>query len=695
MFKNKIEFSLALDCNGEKVKIGSQNLEEINWHLFSHSFKCSIYFWLWEEIDTDFLLTQNFTKAKLEYTFIKEQKNANEVKGSFSGIITQKSLINEEAVISDKGTPIRKRFFRVEFVDFAQAIWTQHFPTIVYTEKSMKELIEEQLDPLIELKIDSEVLNEKHPHICLGLGVDENETSFYAFLFWYLYKIDHVCVYDSEKNSYFIGEKKKFADKQIEIEPIYCEKIACHFQEMQRYQSHIMESNTNKPEYEKEENSFSFKKTYKGLLDRTHPIKKTNPIKTLNPIAMPHELNISFLAMPDQLPLPTKLICFSNSMFSKDLYYKKNIYDPVHIHLHIRGNDSNESQFKHKIYRDYEGEFNISFRLKEDSIQFSPPFPKPILPFCLQGTIVSEVGKEKQMTSQLVEKEENKKLEYIVNIPLWKDLKIQAPLEPIYSGQFYFPLCKDEQVLLELNLFSIRIIRVLNWWPNAKLAKETQGNQIIFGTDGEKHQTILVQEWEGDQAYFMIKQSAENEKRTFCIKQQGLNLKLIKEGDKKKTQLIDIDEKGQITIQSDNEEIKSTQTISIKDQSIHLTNKVDSDESTFVQKADEIVIKCKKFTLETEELSHKIKKEMNYASEGTCTISSKSDATINTQSKLLLNGKCLEANSDSSMKLKGKAFQLKASKVDISSDSVANFNGKVTKLGGKSVTVEGTVVKLN
>jgi hypothetical protein len=71
---------------------------------------------------------------------------------------------------------------------------------------------------------------------------------------------------------------------------------------------------------------------------------------------------------------------------------------------------------------------------------------------------------------------------YKVAIPLFANQQVVVDFQPtLASGHFYFPAYKDARVLIAIDLERAWLSRYLDWRPEARLPKETQGNHLLVG----------------------------------------------------------------------------------------------------------------------------------------------------------------------------------------------------------------------
>ena len=97
---------------------------------------------------------------------------------------------------------------------------------------------------------------------------------------------------------------------------------------------------------------------------------------------------------------------------------------------------------------------------------------------------------------------------------------------------------------------------------------------------------------------------------------------------------IEMDKTKGITVQIDNADSKITQTITVDGTSLTLKVTDQTNTSTWVQKADSIVVTCKDFTLDTETITFKSSKASSWTSQDKLDVKSTSDMTLDSSAKL-------------------------------------------------------------
>jgi len=107
---------------------------------------------------------------------------------------------------------------------------------------------------------------------------------------------------------------------------------------------------------------------------------------------------------------------------------------------------------------------------------------------------------------------------------LWKNDKVIAPYDANWAmGNFYFPLYKDERVLMAMSFMSARILRHLDWRAGTRLPKETQGNHLLLGKK-DKSKTSIRHIYENKKPLLNITRLSDKDTQVIEIKEGRIML---------------------------------------------------------------------------------------------------------------------------------------------------------------------------
>src|SRR6185436_5225713 len=92
----------------------------------------------------------------------------------------------------------------------------------------------------------------------------------------------------------------------------------------------------------------------------------------------------------------------------------------------------------------YQMKYELDVELDSDPIPRLRHFVRPVWPFYVEGKVLSETGAEKELTFQPYQDSQTSLYYYKVKIPLWDDIKVIVPFEPLLQpAHYFFPMVKD------------------------------------------------------------------------------------------------------------------------------------------------------------------------------------------------------------------------------------------------------------
>lgn len=667
--KDLLQFTLKLKVDGEDKEIFGGNIADVQFHLHTYGFDAAIQFW-WSDDKAPFIFcNESIIEASLSFSPNRADPKAKDVPPiELKGIVTERALLDEHANAKVPQSPIWMRLYSVRFKDNAQVIWSQHYPTVLYVEKTLQEMLDLQKNKFIDIQYDWEpLLSKKRPIIALGLGCEGNRASFYDFFMWYLDLEGGIWEYDYSKNSYSLKEKKKEDGAPVPLQWTPDTKIICHFPEPIRSLRHVLNGYAEDPKTQPLENANAFENIRRDdLLCSSIPADQEEQMKIAKAksINTVHYLVATFGNLPPLLP--GELISFESNHWEENLYYKKNIYRLRNLSVHAHASNLNFSEINHAKEQGYNLSLRAILEIKDELTIERPLYIPPKYPFHVEGKIFSEAGEKEQMTVE-VKKDEETSLEYYeVEIPLWENQKIIAPFEPQYlPAQMYFPACKGERVCVGLEFLTAKIEGVMDWWPRAKLPSDKQGDQIIFTPKDDNTCTYLNHTFESEKTTFTIERLCNKQVQTFQLKEECALLEIKADGETEPKCSILLDNATGITILYQDKDKNIVQKIIINDESIKSTSKGDDGESSYTQKPDLISIECKKFEVKAEE-------------------------------EVSLTADTVNINGTTAIKIMSTAdLILQGAQVNLVGDAMIEMAAPIVNINGDMTTVAGSLIKVN
>lgn len=520
MFDDSLELRLQLNINKQDYKIPGANIKSFDIALYPYGYTASLSFWVSAEVSEDKMFP-NFTKpgqikVSLEMEAHIKPKGVNPEPLCLQGIVTGKALLKELTIgeTKIKGNPVLCRLYRVDFKDAASVLWKHHFPFALLVDSSVKDLIEAGKASGVELKYDWKILEDKYPINTLSCGTGENTVSLYDFIIWYTSYYNGAFIYDTKKNQYTMAEKKSQDGNPVSISGMEIEDYSVEFPETGlcniRAYNVVAEGHAKKEE--KQENADPG--VWRNILAR-EPVAadfdKLFELASNKNKDKDHSLYLRHKRFPLITFRPDIFLEMTGGLWSDKNFLKGKKYRICDILIKGGAIDSGPDADHNMAFTSYHVEMTSRLELKDDALPNLPSFKNPAYPVIVEGTIVSEKGKDEEETYQIYP-DDKTKLDFLkIKIPALEDKILIVPFEPFFdTGHFYFTPYKKEKALVELYFHSARISRFLDWRAEARLPMDTQGNQILMGK-GKDSKTSVNHVYADDKPKFTITRTSKKD----------------------------------------------------------------------------------------------------------------------------------------------------------------------------------------
>lgn len=540
MFTDSLRMVLKLGIGGKIFVIPGGNIKTLKIDHKSYGFTCLLSFWISNEKEPDKLFPLFKkpdlieTKLTVSSRFIPEDKDVESL--DLKGLVMQKKILKERLIenIRIKGEPVFYRHYQILFVDTAFALWSQHFPNHLMTERSTKDLLDVHKGKKVTLKYDWDALDEKFAINTLPLGIENNkDVSFYDFVSWYVDSLNGVWAYNSKKDAYTISKKKKDNGMSpIPIDNQEVKDIRIDFPETIRHNTRLLNGYSEDPKRQLLKQEQAVDGVVQEYLKRV-PISsdfgKLGSLETERLKIREHELHITFSRFPQMTYRPGCLVMLESNTWSKKIFPYGKTYRIRDLIINAAPVEKEITADQNMPHATYNIEMTSRLELKKETWVSLPPFKTPVFPLYVEGKIVSEQGKDNEETFQIYQDQETSVDQYKVVIPLWDNQEVVIPFEPnFFSGHFYFPAYKNARVLVALDFHSARIERFLDWRPGARLPMDTQGNHLLLGKTA-KSQTSISHVYETEKPVFKMKRTSDKDTERITMIEGSLILETREE----------------------------------------------------------------------------------------------------------------------------------------------------------------------
>lgn len=520
MFDDSLELRLQLNINQQDYKIPGANIKAFNITIYPYSYTASLSFWVSAEVSEDKLFP-NFIKpgqlkVSLEIESHIKPKDAKPEPLCLQGFATSKAVLKELTIgeTKIKDNPVLFRLYRVDFKDAASVFWTRHFPFSLLVDSSVKDLMDAGKASGVELKYDWKILEDKHPINTLSCGAMDNPVSFYDFIIWFASYYNGAFIYDTKKNQYTLAEKKSQEGSPVTLSGLEIEDYSIEFPEAKlsnvRAYNVVAEGSAKKEG--KQENAVDG--LWRDMLVR-QPIAadfdKLFELASNKNKDKGHSLYLRHKRFPLITFRPDVFLTIEGGLWSAKNFLKGKKYRICDMVITGRALDEGPEADHNLDYTGYRVEMTSRLELQDEAAPNLPSFKNPVYPVSVEGTILSEQGKDEEETYQIYT-DNNTKLDFLkIKIPAFENKIVVVPFEPLFApGHFYFTPYKKEKVLVELYFHEARISRFLDWRADARLPMDTQGNHVLMGK-GKDSKTSLDHVYADDKPKFTITRTSQKD----------------------------------------------------------------------------------------------------------------------------------------------------------------------------------------
>lgn len=441
------------------------------------------------------------------------------------GIIVDRQV--EELVygrVLDAPTVLARRY-RLTFRDPAAALWKQHFPCDLLTQKSFSDAIQAHQGG-VSVSFDWSVITQSVPLVFFHLD-PKRGASFYDLVVWYVERLGGVLTYDQKAGTYAVKGVKDAKAAPIELEPADLSRTISTLPEVPRHVPQVKNSYTESAATTTLTNANAARGVFHDVVLRT-PIAKSvsdrAALEGARPLLPSRQVSLGYRRFPTDAPIPNTL--FELPALGTGPLSSPTQFRVIELELSARAlEDAVETNY---------GEPSTSFELsveahleaKDEPRVRLPAFTAPSFPGSIEGKVVSEVGAKDELTYQIYPDEPTSVDNYQVQVPLFQNQIVSAPYEP-YSGAgtLYLPLYKGQRVLLSFEFDRVRVRELLDWRGEARVPLATQGQHLFLGKTA-KDNTSVLHDYQAEKPVFRIQRTNQSDTSFFKLEEGKLTLRV-------------------------------------------------------------------------------------------------------------------------------------------------------------------------
>jgi hypothetical protein len=529
-FQERLKLELTLTLGGQSFTIPGGQLKHFAVRLSSHGFTASVTFWTALETDDAALFTAfqkpELLKVKLAISGVHNLPDPPPAPLVVQGLARARG-VGGTPHGQLEGTDRRFRRYTIEFADAAQVLWRQHRPVVLYTSKTMQDVLTAFKPEGAQLNYDWDVLNAQQPLLCLGVGEDDAAASFYDFVCWYVDSRGGVWTYDSQKNQYTFSDSKPAGGQAASLGRPQVERVEVLLPPVIRHNVRILNSFTEGATTSTVEQSQSLTGVQHDVLLRTPITSDTEQRQALEKTRLrvrQQQLQVVFRQFPTVAVYPGALLELkAGALWNRALKSAGDDYRVIELSLTGNALEPSPQDGPQDPNAGYQVELETRLEQKSDTVPNLPAYRPPAYPIYVEGKMHSPGGDAMDRIYMTLEDEQTSVSTYRVTVPLWNQT-VSVPAEPIqFPGEFYFPPYKNSRVLLALHFDRADIHRFLDWGETVRLPQDGQGDQLLLGKN-KSSQTAFTHDYQDNKPVWQLARVSANDTETVRMSEGALLL---------------------------------------------------------------------------------------------------------------------------------------------------------------------------
>lgn len=501
-FQEELRFELTLTIGGKSFSIPGGQVKHLSARLANHGFSASVTFWTALEKKDAPLFTAfqkpDLVQVRLSIVAVDPELTPPPPPLVLQGLVRSRRLVAETHGGAKKAERVFRRY-TLEFADAAQVLWRQHRPVELHTDMSMQEVLESHKASL-QLSYDWAGLRQKQEMLCLAVGADAPEVSFYDFVLWYVHTHNGVFSYDCQQNQYHLTDSKPSSGQAAALNRLRVQNVQVQLPPPIRHGTRVLNALAQGPTTE----AIAQKQAVSGV---SHDVLLRNPItaqaeqrqkleKTRLQVRQ-RQLLLSFNRVPSVDIYPGSLVKLEGPLWPSGLTGLDD--DQRVLELELEAHAEREGQHDEQQQKEATYQVLLSARLESSSepLVTLPPYRAPRYPIHVEGLVHSPGGEAEDRRYLIVDDEKTSLSYFQMTVPLWNQT-VKVPAEPMHStGEFFFPPYKNTRVLLALHFERAEFLRFIDWKEGVRTPQDGQGDQILLGWN-KKSQTAFTHDFQDE-----------------------------------------------------------------------------------------------------------------------------------------------------------------------------------------------------
>jgi hypothetical protein len=501
-FQEELQFELSLTLGGKSFSIPGGQVKHLSVRLANHGFTASVTFWTSLEKKDAPLFTAfqkpDLLQVRLSVAAVDPSLDSPPAPLVLQGLARGRRLVAETHGTA-KGAERVFRRYTIEFADAAQVLWRQHRPIELHTDTSVAEVIDAHKASL-QLSHDWAVLRRKLPMLCLALGADAPEVSFYDFVLWHVEANNGVFHYDNQKNQYLLADSKPSSGQAAALGPLRVGSVRVRLPPPIRHGARVLNALAKGPTTTALEQKQAVAGVSHDVLLRTPLTSEAEQRQKLEKARLQVrqlQLQVAFKQFPAVDVFPGALLRLDGSLWPSSLTGLGEDMRVFELELEAHALLEGPHDEQQATTAEYTVRMEARLESASDPVVSLPPYRVPRYPIHVEGLVHSPGGEPEDRRYLIVEDEETSVISFRMTVPLWNKT-VSVAAEPIhFPGQFFFPPYKNTRVMLALHFQHAEFLRFLDWKEGVRTPQDGQGDQILLGAN-KTSQTAFTHDFQDD-----------------------------------------------------------------------------------------------------------------------------------------------------------------------------------------------------
>jgi hypothetical protein len=422
-FQEELRFELTLTLGGQAFSIPGGQVKHLAARLESHGFTASVSFWTSLEKQDAALFTAflepDLLQVRLSVAAVDPSLDSPPAPLVLQGLARSRRLVAETHG-DVKGSPRVFRRYTIEFADPAQVLWRQHRPVELHTDLSLTELLDAHKASL-QLSYDWALLRQKQPLLCLGLGADAPDVSFYDFVLWYVHTHQGFFSYDCQRDEYLLSDSRP-SGQAAPLGPLRVQHVRVHLPPPIRHSTRVLNALANGPTTVPLEQEQAVAGVSQDILLRTPLTSQAEQRQKLEKTRLQvrqRHLQLSFKRFPSVDVFPGALLSLDGSLWPSALTGLGEEQRVLELDLEATAEREGPHDEQQALSANYSVLLSLRAEPASEQVPTLPPFRTPRYPIHVEGLVHSPGGEPEDRRYLIVEDEKTSLTHFRMTVPLW------------------------------------------------------------------------------------------------------------------------------------------------------------------------------------------------------------------------------------------------------------------------------------